>query len=265
MSNCLHYCLNYVKRYIPVEILDLGFKKDKIFQTQGVTLDDKMFKSVYLHILKRDLDLVTGVPIQVRVSDCQIVKDSIAQNFLITVPKSLTDYRSIVSVRTLIPYMNLGNIGTVHSMHNSPLMFYGQKVMNAADTTTIISTSRLEIIGDNKVLVQDPSVYPGTGVLECEIEHGPNLETILPKFYPMVAELFLNATKIFIRTNVIIDLNEGHIIGGHDISNIKDEIERYEEAKERYQELLMDWKTLGVFNSTKNKMDLIRLQVSQRA
>lgn len=265
MSNCLNYCINYVKRHIPVEILDLGFKRDKIFNTQGVTLDDKLFKSVYLNILKRDLDLVTGVPISIKVNDCHIVQSDTVQTFIITVPKALTDYRSLTSVRSLVPYMNLGNLGMTNQNLTSPYLFYGQKVMNALDTVTISSTSRLEIIGDNKILIQDPSIYPGSGILECEVEHGPNLETVVPKFYGMVAELFLQATKIYIRTNILIDLNEGHIIGGHDISIIKDEVEKYEEATERYKELLQDWKQLGIFNSTKNKANIIRLFTSQRS
>lgn len=265
VNNAIQYCFNYVKRFIPRYILDIGFNNDTIFNTSAITLDDKIYKTVYLNMLKPDLDITNSLPCKINVQECDIIQLNTPKTYIITVPKKLTDYRSIVAVRQLVSYANFNALGMTNPIDKSSLVTYARKAMQAVDTITLISTSRLELVGDNKIYVQDPTVFPISAGLECDIEHGPNLETIHPKFYKMVAELMLHAVKIYIRTNTILDLNEGHIRAGHEISIIKDEIEKYEEAKERYDELLTDWRSLGIFNSNKAKTNLIRTLVSNRA
>ena len=257
--NALQYMFHQVRLQIPRPILDLGLNRDNVFNTNGRTLDDKLFQSVYLNKVKPDLDLSGSLPLKLPLRHCSIeaIKAPLPR-YIITIPKHLTEWRSIISVKTLLSTFNLNSYTATSNLDRSPAVAYSRRIMRASDTVNLISTSRLEIIGDNKIFVEDPSIFPGEAILDCDIEHDEKLNTVNKKYWPILGDIMVNATKMFIRTNTIVELNEGYIKAGHEISIIKDEIEKYEDADEKYREAIEKWRGQAIMNNGRSKAEFIK-------
>lgn len=260
-GNCVQYCLNYVRNHIPKEILNLAFTDPR---EPFRTIEGGLLIEVYHKFLKPDLDLTSSLPLDIPLARCSIERIEATNSIIITVPKELTNYRSIVSVNNIVSTLNVGNYIRTSQYGMAPSLTQVSKLSDAVSNVDLTSTSRTDLIGENRILVEDPTNFLTTGYLRVEVEHGDDLTDINKKYYPKIGELFLLATKIKIRTLLVVPLNEGHIIGGHEISVIRDIIDSYDSAKEIYEEELKKWRGLKILNNKKDRTAFFRGMISAR-
>lgn len=259
--NCIQYAIQYVKRDIPKEIFNFAFRGTEEIIDKYTTLDDKIRNKVVEPILKMDLNCTGGVNINIPLSSCSIKKDM--SYFIITVPKILTNYKSIIAVMNIMQQFTPSSINTgMFTRSSNAMTQLATKALNSVDTPKIITTSRLEIIGDNIILVQNPSNLLTTGIMNCDVENNSNLENIQPRYFPFIGKLLLNACKQYIYTNNIVSLDVGAAYGGHDISTIKEIISDYRDAGEEYDRMISEeWPKISLLNDPNRLNKLTRLIV----
>ncbi len=126
------------------------------------------------------------------------------------------------------------------------------------------SITRLEIVGDNIVIVsiQGIMTHIGSSYLTCNLSSGENFEHVLPRQRMAFSKLCKIAAQNLIYTRLYTSLDEGYIEGGHNISRIKDIVDKFSDAEERYYEELEKWEKLEKFHDYNLTEDLISLAAS---
>jgi len=130
----------------------------------------------------------------------------------------------------------------------------GINMMNNLESENVIQTSRLELIGDNIVLVQDPTIHLINSILRCMVENDSKLSNIKPRSYIALSKLFTLALKSYIHNHLIVKLDQGFIQGGHELGVISNIITDYADAESEYQEHLATVVTKVLFMNDSDAM-----------
>lgn len=262
--NAVEYSIQYIKRHIPRDVLMIGMLKNDDTCNRYTSIDDKILVNVINNIVKTDLNLLGGVTVNIDLRQCRIEQVPRIFEFLIKVPKSLTLNRSIIAVHHLMSRLysreDMSHVGNYHKLTSIGI---GAKMLSATDHRAIISTSRLELIGENIILCKEPGTFLYNTFMECQVENHENLENIQRHTYNYIANLALEATKMYIWTNQVVALNMGQIYGGHELNIIKEIIDEYKDAREKYEELLLDWSKYSMINSKQKLHGFIKTILGQ--
>ena len=250
--NAVQYGLSVLKQSIPEMILELTFRNKVNENANKITsLDDRMLvEHIRPHILM-DMNVIGGIPIRINIDACESEWLD-ANEYLIVVPKSMTNNQPIISVDELIN-PGLGTMNASMCSYNGMLLNTAVHMYNNLATANIPQTARLDLIGENRILISDPSAYPLSGVMRCTIAHNGNLEDIHPRNYPVIAQLFVLGTKAYIFNKLQLQLDQGYLYGGHELSRITDIVDSYSDANEMYREYLdTTWRKTSFLNNADN-------------
>lgn len=244
--NCIDYCINNVSKIrIPNQVLELSFPYIPNDIMNSVSLTERIINQVIRPVILTDLNVLGGTTTEIRVNQCIVTEvNDDRDEYIIQVPKRLTDGRAIIRAMSIIdnfsiPLLNSSNVNTYSP---SRALRASNTIMQANQPIDIASTSDLEVVGENLILVRNFSGMFRNAILKVEIENPKNLENIPPRYYNVLNTLMTAGIKSYIYNNTIIDLDEGMIIGGHSIGKIKDIIESYSDQTEVYDEKLKEWR-----------------------
>lgn len=230
-----------IKMQIPLEILKIGFQGeiDAFNQRNLITsLDDRIITNVIKKRVMVEANLLGGVTTVIPLSGCEIIQTRMNE-FVINVPKSKTSGKSIISVLSLIANLThtSATLAPLGSVNTSPILTATANMYNSMKTINVIQTSRLELIGDNTIIVEEPSVSIFATSLRCNLEYDDNM-TISPRFMLAFSKACVLATKSWLYTNLIVKLDQARLYGGAELSVITDIVNNYSDAEEQYQEFL---------------------------
>lgn len=258
--NAVTNAITDLKFRIPSEILNIAFKDYSKTVNAVTTLEDRILTSLVRPKVLKDCNLVGGITTKVDLNKCTI-KQTAFSEYLIQVPKLLTDNKSIVSAQSIVA--NYVNITTnLSGMTPNPMESTLHKVSDNYSAAGVIQTSRLEVVGENLLLVQDPTMLFVNAILNCTIENNANMENINPKSYLAFSQLVTLAVKSFIYNYCEVKINEAYVLGGLEISKISDIIERYSDAEELYNEHLTKvWSKVAFMNQPNNMNKLIKAMI----
>ena len=232
--NAINKALTDIKYTIPNEILNIAFMERSTRINQIISLDERILSMVLRPRVLVDCNLVGGMVVKLDTNKCNIVYlDN--REYIIEVPKLLTNNKSIVSVLSL-----LSNVSTVNSTNVSisPLETAASTMFDNLSTVNVIQTSRLELVGENTILVADPSMHLSNGIIRCVIENSSNLENFNPRSYLAFSKLVMLAIKSFVYNSCKIKLDQGYVYGGHELGTITEIVDSYADAEEMYQDYL---------------------------
>ena len=257
--NALSKALSEIKFNIPPEVLQIGFVENFGRVNHITSLDERILNSVIRARVIVDANIAGGVTIKVPVDNCNIVQGRPGE-FIIEVPKKLTQGKSIVSVLSLVSFGSYLNTVPVNGV--SPLASAANHMMNNLTNENVVQTSRLELIGDNTVLVEDPSVMIFNAMLRCSLEYSADLGELNPRFYPAFSKLCILGVKSYIYNNCKVKLDQGYVYGGHELGSIGEIIDSYSDSEEMYQEHLnLVFRKLSYMSSSDNMSRLIKASI----
>jgi len=246
--NAIQKALSDIKFTIPYEILSISFSESNDNLNQNISLDERILSSILRPRVLVDANIVGGTEIRVSLNLCRTTFLN-NREFVVEVPKSLTGGRSIMTLLSLVSNVVYNQTASYSEMQgtNSTAM----NMLNNMDTTNVIQTSRLELISDNVLIIQDPAMNLINGVLRCTIENSSNLENINPRSFLSFSKLCVLATKAYIYNKMLIKLDKGFVYGGHELGSIKDVIDTYSDSEEAYQEYLNTvWREVSFINDS---------------
>lgn len=256
--NALQYTFNNVLRMnIPIEILELAFPQKQ--SRTPISLEERMMTDCIRPIIMTDMNILGGEMAFIDITQCNTVAVSDYNyneqlgSFIIEVPKTLTNNKSIVAVYSLVMGNYIGDMngGNGAMPCTSPLVVDGQRLLNTFNGTNVVQTARMELVGENKVLIEAYPPYVIYGVLKVNLSNNANLENIQPSYYPHVAQLITLGVKRYIYNTLRIKLDVGYIYAGHEIPSFKEIVDSYADAEELYREYLKVWGKIGVLNDSR--------------
>lgn len=234
--------LEEIKFQIPVEVLNIGFKHEVDAMSSrniATSTDDRILTNVIRKRVLVDCNLVGGIPATIPVEYCNILQTN-PDEFVIDVPKTLTSGKSIVNVLSLVANMNYVGASVVPMpvYDTSPILSSATTMYNSMKTVNLIQTSRLELIGENTVIVQEPHLMIFNAFLKVNLEYDDNMSNLNARFIRGFSKACVLATKAWLYNKLLVIIDQSRIYAGHDLSVITDVINSYSDAEEQYQEYI---------------------------
>lgn len=155
-------------------------------------------------------------------------------------PKAATQDRSIVSVLniTFADPMRANSYGMGSICGSSTMMQAGQAVMNSHAAIPITSTAKIQLIGENTVMVRDNIVLPANVFLRCILANDENMAHLQIRAYRPFIKLCMLAVKAYIFNEYILEMDAGELKAGQLLGRFKETIDRWEDAEDQFQDHL---------------------------
>ena len=267
--NPITKALSDVSFRIPREILiEVFAPKTYLWRDQPINYEEQIRNIVIRSRVMMDCDLVGGTEVFIPLWD--VPSQTIATDRLITVyhiPKNKTQNRTITSVLSL-SYVN----GQSSSYMNATASFdpcsvtdtglAGKAMMDAASSLPMPSSAKVQLIGENTVMVKDTVLPSGAGLLRCILANDENFSHLQVRSFPAFSRLCELAVKAYIYNNYSIILDRGRIEGGAEIGRFKEIVDSYADAEEMYQDYLMNtWQKVAFMNDRESFERLMKTMI----
>ena len=254
--NALSYAINKIKMIdIPTEILNIAFTEYNTFGNRMFSLDEKIISTFVRPVVLVDMNVVGGVHLTVSLDRCNL-RDLNEREYIVEVPKNVVGGASILSALSITtgPMLNYGasNLGS-----SSQLLNAGETTMDNMSEGSVMQTARLQVIGENTILVQDVAAIRLTGgSLRLVVTNNDNLENITTRAYPAFKHLVMLGLRAYIYNYVKVKMDKGYIYSGHELGIIKETISEWNDASTMYEEYLRGtWAKIAYIN---NKQSMSR-------
>ena len=254
--NPITLAVNSIKYKIPKEILIEVFapKVYNWFATQA-NYEEELTRIVIRGRVMVDCDLVGGTEVFIALWD--VPSQVLSTDRLMTVyhiPKSKTQGRTITSVLSLSyvsgaasSYMNTANAFDPCTV--TDLNLAASAMLDAAGGTPLPSSAKVQLIGENTVMVKDTVTSAGVGLLRCILANDENMSNIQPRSIPAFSKLCELAVKSYVYNQFIITMDKGRLEGGAELGRFREVIDSYSDAEEQYQDYLLNtWQKVAFMN-----------------
>lgn len=264
MAGAINFAIRHIEEKISSSVLKLAFKDKNRRLNNVISLSERIKAKVIVSKVLKDIAPYSGIEAKLPLSDARITTvDSGVPNtfeYVVEFSTKRMGNRKIVNVSDISTSVGYGP--SLEATGNQ-LMNALEPMMPSGRGAIIDSITRIDIVGDNILYVS----CEGSGLglesmyLNCNVSSGEAMGHISPRQHMDFAKLCLEAAKSIIHTKLYDELDEGYIQGGHNISRIKDIVDRYEDADEKYDELYEAWKKQETFSNSKLTTDLIKCQI----
>ena len=241
-----------IKRAIPPEILQEAFLPRRYDPTKrtyvrdnslGTSVDAVIRDTIIDAWVGADVNLVSGVETTIPLNGLPHEWVDL-WNVIYRIPKSVTGGRNITAVYAItlgtqnaIGYSNLGDYG------KSSLVDAGAGLLAAAAPLPAVSSAKVELIGNNVILVNDTRALSSYLHLRCQLTHEQDFANIPKAYWPVFFELCCLAAKAHVYNTMIIRLDEGALKSGGSLGRIREKVDEMADAETQYKEYLNDkWK-----------------------
>lgn len=237
---------------IPPQILKMVFgggRRSWGRQQKTISIEEQVMALVIRPRVMVDTELTSSILVNIPIDKCD--KERVENNaWAVTVPKSLTDNRSIISVHEVqYASYNAMTVNPPALQMRSSVFSNAERLLAANETPPVASNHRVDIVGENVVLISEIPVLLPAMVLSCLLGTDETLSHLKPKYYNDFARLVEYAVKSYIYNTYVIELDYGEIEGGQAIGRVKEIIEGYSDMEELYQTYLEEqWQAKQVAN-----------------
>jgi hypothetical protein len=264
MSSAINKLLDEIRFKIPRQILELVFvQKDLKWRQAPPSIDEQIMASVIRPRLLVDCNLVGGAEVFIPLDGCPVERSN-DYTSVYRIPKSYTNGRSINSVLniTFSDPTKLSSYGVAAGQQNTMMLQVGSSVMDAMGSIPVTSTARVQLIGENVVMVRDTVVLPANIYLRCILANDENMSHLQMRSYHHFSNLGVLAVKAYIYNNFIVQMDMGELFAGVSLGRIKDIIDSYADAEELYSTYLVEkWTKVAFMNDGEQMQRYIKMQV----
>lgn len=181
------------------------------------------------------------------------------------IPKTATQGRSITSVLniTFSDPTKASSYGVAAGQQNTTMLQLGSGVMDAMGSIPVTSTARVQLIGENVVMVRDTVVLPANIYLRCILANDENMSHLQLRSYRDFAKLVVFAVKAYIYNQATIELDMGQLFAGQQIGRFKEIIDSYADAEENYATYLTEkWQKISLMNDQESWNRMLKTIIS---
>jgi hypothetical protein len=265
--NPITKALDEIKFRIPRDILNEVFqKKNYSWRATPISVDEQILTQVIKARVLVDCNLVGGTEAFVSLEG---VPQDRVENFISVyhIPKDMTQGRSIMSVLS-ISYISSSTMAMAPALQGfkpcsvTPPLLAGQAMMDAMGSMPITSSAKVQLIGENTIMVKDTAPPVGYGFLRCVLANDENMSHIQMRSIPDFCKLCELACKSYIYNEYAIILDRGQLFGGHDIGRFKEIVDGYADVEEMYQDFLKNkWQAISFMNDQESFERFIKLGI----
>lgn len=260
-----------VTRRVPPQVLKEVFTdKSYHWRDTPITVEEQIKNKVIRSRVLEDCNLIGGTEITIPLDRAQKeMTDSF--NYVYYIPKTLTQNRSIMSVLSM-SYLSSSAYATSAGLYNSTMTTgsnsgsalggVASALHMAASPTPPVSTARVQLIGENTVLVRDTVPILANGQLRCILANDEDYNNLQMRSVLKFCKLVELATKSYIYNEYIVKIDLAFLSGGQEIGRFKEIVESYSDKEDEYQEYLkMVWGKVSFMNDQETFTRHLKLQI----
>jgi hypothetical protein len=260
--NAIQKSISELHFRIPPEVLDTVFlKRVERWRDTPKTVDEQIMSLVIRPRVLTDCNLVGGRQLWICLDGLRVGGDGVYES-VFRIPKNRTNGASIMSVLNVsfADPSRISAAGVAANGQNNMMLQGGQAVMDAMGMIPQTSTSRIELIAENTILIRDVMTMPANAYLRCTVANDENMNNIQLRSYQAFCKLVEFAVKSYIYIHYIVPLDIGELRGGQTLGMIKTIIESYADAEENYSTYLREkWAKVARMNDGENFTRTLRM------
>jgi hypothetical protein len=264
--NAIQHSVNNIKYVVPRPILDKVFLPYNAFGRiyTSKNIDELIINNVIKARVLVDCNLIGGTSAVIPLEGLPYEKpDNIST--AVRIPKDRTEGKSINSVLN-VSFINPLAVSSLQSANracgSTAVNAVSQALAQSFDTIPIVSTSRVQLIAENTILIRDNVILSSNCFLRCVLANDDELNNIPLRAYRHFSNLVEYAVKSYIYNEFIIELDQGVLQGGFNIGAFKNIIESYSDAEQNYKDYLREkWEVVSAMSDSQNYERFIGLIV----
>jgi len=232
--------LDEVRFTIPREILEVVFTPKNIkWRSNPPSLDEQIMAAVVRPRVLVDCDLVGGTEAFIPLDGIPYERHD-DYTSVYRIPKDRTQGRSINSVLniTFSDPSKVSSYGVAAGQQNTMMLQVGSSVMDAQGSIPVTSTAKIQLIGENVVMVRDTVILPANVYLRCILANDENMAGLQMRSYHHFAKLVVLAVKAHVFNNYAIQMDVGQLLGGMQLGRFKEIVDTYADSNELYDTYL---------------------------
>ena len=240
--NVINKCLDEIIFSIPPEVLRTVFQNTQNGWRQNPPkIEENIMALVIRPRVLIDLNLLGGTEAFIDLANCPSERTD-DYTTIYRIPKNRTQGRSITSVLnvTFSDPTKISSYGVAAGQQNTMMLQAASGMMDSMGSIPMTSTARVQLIGENVVMVRDTVLLPANIYLRCILANDENLSHVQIRSYRYIAKLCVLAVKAFIYNSYIVKLDMGQLVGGQELGKIKDIVDGYADSEELYQTFLTE-------------------------
>lgn len=172
---------------------------------------------------------------------------------VVHIPKARTQGRRINSVRN-VTFFNAAAVGGLYggstgmgmgasgntAQDNTAAVSVAASLMASFDKIPQTSTSRVSLIAENTILINEGMIIPSNSFLLCTLEMDEQLSNLPLRSYRYFSNLVEFAVKAYIYNEIIVTMDKGELFYGQELGSFKEIVSGYADANQNYQDYLKD-------------------------
>lgn len=267
--NILVKSIQDVMFLIPEEVLRLAFlPKYNGWNAPAQSLEDQILSLVVKARVIPDASIAKGEHMTIRLGDIT--------------PKFIDDWRCIYEIperkllgKTILSVIDIsyspysGGVGSfgyayggVGPMFSQDFMTAATQMVEANAAVPNVSTARVELAGENTILIEDSQRYNTAYYLNCYVTDNNYLNKIDPRSFEYFSTLVEHAVKAYIYRKLRVALDKGYIEGGAELGVIKDIVMEFADSETNYRTFLKEtWAAVAFMDNRPRYMRFIKSQI----
>ena len=256
MEDVLQYALRYIYSNIPTEILQLSFGQQSPMPFNMVqSMDDKISQLVLQRRVIPDCNIVSGkikyIPLlesyaELPRPDTLAMTSTMGQFGLYRIPEEAREYVPISSVISIgYPVRNFSGMFPGNNNNPCPMVTLNQMANEVLESQTMSRTPPMpmpELLGGDLVRLIPSQFTHIDWVLTVKLMFDTHMNNMTRSAMIPFAKLALYATQIYIHNDLIVKLDQQFVQGGSEIGAIKEIISGYQDAFDKYEEELLQFR-----------------------
>lgn len=243
MINGVENALRKIFHTIPQPILKIAFVPEQY----GVSLDKRIHEEIIKGRVLGDCNAEAGKPKKIRLRQSWIEKTvdpelyPLGESGVYRIPIDEREGRPIVACLdiTFPETIMSANVGYPAAFDN----YSGNTLGTLADTVLESHTLSRGVVmptpilkGSDMIKLDPPGSYVDSWMLNCRLGYDENFTGLSMSSINTLQEMILNATKSYIYTQLIVSIDKAYLSSGQEIGVIKNIVESYADAAERYDD-----------------------------
>lgn len=251
-----------IKYRVPRAILEKVFIDGSTYwrSTQHSSIEKQIETLVIRPRVLVDCNLIGGTQALIPLEGLERESPTV-QTTVIHIPKDRTRGLSINSVLNVSFFNSASGVGFgggggygggvsySAGQDQSAMMAAAAGVMSSFDKIPMTSTSRVQLIAENTILITDSLILPPGSVLRCILADDESLSSLQLRSYRHFSTLVEHAVKAYIYNALIVEMDTAELRYGQGIGMFKEIVSGYADANQNYQDYLRDvWEAVAFMN-----------------
>lgn len=251
MSNPISKATQEIKYRIPRQILQKVFVDGTTYwrPTAASSIEAQIENLVIRPRVLVDLNLISGQEVLISLEGLAF-ENPYQMTTVIFIPKSRTQGRRINSVRN-VSFFSAASMGGLYGGLTGGFAGSGMQdstasvavtagLMASFDKIPQTSTSRVSLIAENTILINDGLIVPAHSFLRCILENDDQLSNLPLRSYRYFSNLVEYAVKAYIYNEMVVTMGQGELFYGQELGRFKDIVDSYADANQNYQDYLRE-------------------------